>query len=522
MQPVGIKWNTYIPHEPTVKQLAFLLLPHGEALFGGAAGGGKSDALLMGALQNVDIPGYAAIIFRKTLTDLKQPGALIDRSHQWLSSTDAKWIGGEHSWYFPTLDEKGRESHPSKLVFGYVGEQRGEASNVLRYQGIECQYIAWDELTQHEETDYRYLFSRRRKLSCPIHKVDDKGSPVYVPDCPTCERYRRLPLRVRAATNPGGPGALWVKRRFRIGPNIDPRVAEKSGEDVRWVGHHPTRPFIPSFLEDNPYLDQQSYDDGLRELDPVTREQLRRGNWGISPDSRFKKGWARYYSRRGEYITLGPGGTGPEHHIRTLQRVFCTVDPAGSSRESPGSTLIWRQAPSYTVISIWGLTLDFNLLWLDMIRFRREIPDIVDALKNTYRKWRPAYFVIESNGLGRGICQYAIRAGLPVKVHARMTDKLVNATDAMVRMKEGKVWFPEEAPWLETAEDEIFTWTGHPHAESDDIIDTLADAAKDVSWEAASAEQSDDPVLGMLTADEVPSVINSTFPSMGIDPFTMF
>jgi predicted phage terminase large subunit-like protein len=275
------------------------------------------------------------------------------------------------------------------------------------------------------------------------------------------------------------------------------------------VGFHPRRPFVASFLEDNPYLDQRSYDEGLQQLDPVTREQLRRGNWGISPDSRFKRQWAKYYSRRGDYFVLGPDGRGHEHHITSLQRIFSTVDPAGSSRESPGSTQIWRQAPSYTVISTWGLTLDFHLLWLDMVRFRKEIPDIVDALRHTYRKWRPAYMTIEGNGLGRGICQYAIRSGLPVKVVSKLSDKLVNATDAMVRMKEGRIWLPEEAGWLETCEDELFTWTGHPHAESDDIIDTLADASREVSWEASGLEIATDPVIGNLTVDDLPMVYTS-------------
>lgn len=481
----------------------------------------NSDALLMGALQYVDVPGFAGIIFRKTLTDLKLPGALIDRSHQWLCNTNARWASGEHTWYFPTVDHEGKEAEPSKLVFGYVGEQRGEASNVLRHQSAEYQYIAWDELTQHSAEDYRYLFSRRRKIACPIHKVDGRGSPRYVKECPLCDRYRTLPLRVRSATNPGGPGAAWVRRRFRIGPNIDPRLAEREGKNVRWIGKHPDRPFIPSFLEDNPYLDQVTYDDGLRQLDPVTREQLRRGNWGISPDSRFKRHWARYYSNRGDYFVLGPDGRGPEHSYQSLQRIFATVDPAGSTKESPGSTQIWRQAPSYTVISVWGLTHDFNLLWLDMSRFRKEVPDIIHALKDVYRRWKPIYFSIESNGLGRGVCQYASITGLPVRPVSRMSDKLVNATDAMVRMEQGRIWLPEQAPWLGTVEDELFTWTGHPYAESDDIIDTLADAARDVSWEAAHTEMVYDEVLSQV-AQEGPEIISDPYaPSrMGLDPFT--
>ena len=62
----GTPWSPYIPHQPTPKQREFLSLTDREAFYGGAAGGGKSDALLMGALQYVHVPNYAAILFRRT------------------------------------------------------------------------------------------------------------------------------------------------------------------------------------------------------------------------------------------------------------------------------------------------------------------------------------------------------------------------------------------------------------------------------------------------------------------------
>ena len=85
--------NEWIPHTPYAKQSAFLVLDDKEALYGGAAGGGKSDALLMAALMYVDTPGYNAIIFRKTYSDLALPEAVMARSHEWLRpwKTNQPW-----------------------------------------------------------------------------------------------------------------------------------------------------------------------------------------------------------------------------------------------------------------------------------------------------------------------------------------------------------------------------------------------------------------------------------------------
>ena len=81
----------YVPHQPHPKQAAFLLLGCREAMYGGAADGGKSVALLMGALQYVDRPGYHALVLRRTFQQLSKPGALMDLSKQWLLPTDAHW-----------------------------------------------------------------------------------------------------------------------------------------------------------------------------------------------------------------------------------------------------------------------------------------------------------------------------------------------------------------------------------------------------------------------------------------------
>jgi len=212
--------NKYIPHTPTPKQAAFLLLPQIEAFYGGQPGGGKSDALLMGALQWVDKPDYAAILFRRTFADLSLPGALMDRSKEWLIGTDARWNEQRKTWTFPS---------GASVSFGYLENENDK----YRYQSAEFQYIAFDEVSQFSETQYTYLFSRLRRLAGSI-----------------------VPLRMRSASNPPTTAdGQWVKSRF---------VLQRT----------PRRPFIPSGLDDNPHIDKEEYLSSLSEMDTVSRNAL--------------------------------------------------------------------------------------------------------------------------------------------------------------------------------------------------------------------------------------------------------
>lgn len=180
----------------------------------------------MAALQYVNEPDYSAILFRRTFRDLSLPGALMDRSKAWLMPTDARWQGQENIWVFP----KG-----AKLAFGYLDAE----ADKYRYQSAEFQFIGFDELTQFTEDQYRYLFSRLRRLESNSH----------------------VPLRMRSASNPGGIGHDWVKQRFMV------------------EGEIYNRAFIPAKLTDNPHIDQVSYIKSLSNLDPITLRQYLDGDW---------------------------------------------------------------------------------------------------------------------------------------------------------------------------------------------------------------------------------------------------
>jgi len=269
--------NRFIPHTPTPRQAAFLLLECREAFYGGAGGGGKSDALLMAALQYADVPGYHALIIRRNMPDLAMPNALMDRAHGWLGGrNDAHWDESKKRWSFAI---------GATLSFGYLDAAR----DVDRYASAEFAFIGVDELTQFSEKQYLDLFARLRAPACLRCELEQDyiqhrklAHPRQANDCPICIDLKRrqrsvmhlpaahIPLRMRAASNPGNIGHDWVKRRFVT------RLGAPPGD----------RLFVPARLNDNPFINRAEYVISLMNLDPVTRDRILKGDW----DARSSRG----------------------------------------------------------------------------------------------------------------------------------------------------------------------------------------------------------------------------------------
>ena len=282
---------TVIAWQPQQRQKIFICCPYQEILYGGAAGGGKTDGLLGDFLNHANLYGKNAVgvLFRKSFPEFEE---VLRRSQEIYGAIGATYKDKSKSWSFP---------NGATLRLAYMESYE----DALQHRGFQYTWAGFDELTLWEKDDeYIFIQSRMR-------------SPAGVP------------TRIVATTNPGGPGHTWVMKRFYIDINpsgmrphhvyldVEKGVAfeDKTLDKVADADLDPnikrrTRIFIPGKLADNAFLDNDGeYRARLLSMPELQRRMLLDGRWDVVEGAFFEewnpqvhvvkafkppKGWARW------------------------------------------------------------------------------------------------------------------------------------------------------------------------------------------------------------------------------------
>lgn len=217
-----------------------------EGFYGGAAGGGKSDYLIIEALRQVDKPCYRALILRKIVKELKQ---LTERAYEYYKAAypNVRYNATTRTFRFPS---------GATIQF----DSLFRAADKLKYQGLQYEFVGFDELTQFLYEEYDYLKSRNR--------ANGAGMRVYM----------------RATGNPGGVGHGWVKQYFVTAGEPNKTVwskAEVKMPDGKLKTFWTSKVFIPSSVFDNKHLlkNDPEYLKRLATMSEAERNALLYGNW---------------------------------------------------------------------------------------------------------------------------------------------------------------------------------------------------------------------------------------------------
>jgi predicted phage terminase large subunit-like protein len=421
-------------------QTEFLQSKADIVIYGGAAGGGKTYALLLESLWGHDIPGYSCVIFRKNANQVRNPGGLWDNSMELFNAFQGKSKESSLEWDFPS---------GAVIKFAHMDLEKDK----LSWQGSQITLIGFDELTHFSWGQFVYMLSRNRSLC---------GIKPYI----------------RATTNPDPDS--WVRRfiDWWIDEKTGYPIQERSGI-VRWfvvisdetiwadskeqlVEKYPnclpkSFTFIASNIYDNEILlsKDPGYLANLQALPRFEREQLLMGNWNIRPT-------AGMFFQRSFFEVL-------KHKPKHTQKVRYWDRAATKKTEN--------NDPDFTV----GLKLEKDkdgILYItDLVRLQESPLKVQNAIKNTASQdGKDVRIGVEQDPGQAGVSEadYLVRMlyGYPVKPYKATKDKVTRSLPVSAQAEAGNIKLIE-APWNEEFFRELENF---PEGTHDDIVDALSGA----------------------------------------------
>lgn len=345
-------------------QEQFLASPADLAIYGGAAGGGKSWALLLEPVRHLQNPDFGAVIFRRTSPEVTNEGGLWDESAKLYPLLDGVPKVGTLDWEFP-----------SGANVGFRHLQHEETK--FNWHGAQVPLIEFDELTRFTESQFWYLLSRNRS-TCGVRPYvrascnPDAGSWVAGLVAWWIDQDTGFPIPERA-------GRLrWFYRADNLIHWYDSASAAKTAHpELAREAPPKSLTFIPARLEDNQELLRKDpgYLANLLALPHVEQQRLLRGNWKVSdaegewpPDYFLSDIWAAEWPARFDVSVMA-------------------LDPSKGKDAKFGD---------YSAYVFLGLTGD-GMLWVDADLARRPTPVIAEDGLRLFRQWRPMAFAVEIN-----------------------------------------------------------------------------------------------------------------------------
>lgn len=388
-------------------QYAFLNTSADICIYGGGAGGGKSFGLLLEPLRHLENSNFSAVVFRRTLKEIKKPGGLWDQSCNIYPHFKSIPFG-QIQWKFPS---------GMKVEFSHLEYEKDKYS----WNGAQVPFIGFDEVQSFSESMFIYMLSRNRSES----KVPGYIRATCNPEADSwLLRWISWWIGDDGFAIPERAGIIrWFLRQHdeTIWADSKEELEEKYGKD----SYPKSFTFIPANIYDNKILleNDPAYLSSLKALNEVEKQRLLYGNWKIKPSAGL------YFKRAHfEIVEAAPADV---QRIRYWDRA--------ATEESPNNP-----DPDYTVGA--KLSMDRNgIFYFEHIERLRANPDNVQrVIKNlASQDGRTCMIGLEGEpgASGKFEAQFVARllAGFHVKIFPAVKDKITRALPLASQVQAGNV-----------------------------------------------------------------------------------
>lgn len=426
-------------------------------IYGGAAGGGKTYALLLEALRHKDVKGFGGVIFRKNFTQITAEGGLWDASNKIFSQ-----VPDAHSRKTPKYHW--RFYSGAKLHFAHLDREE----DLQAWQGTEIAYLGFDELTHFTKHQFLYMLSRNRStcgvkpyVRCTCNPDSDSWVAEFISWW--IDQDTGYPIRERSG----------IVRYMCVLNNVirwgdSPEELEKEynipSTDCKSVT------FIASRLEDNKILMQSdpSYLSNLKAMTEVDMERLLYGNWKIKAQA------GRFFKRTqipvDGYLTQIPDDV----------LYWCRAwDLAATDEDENGDA-------DYTAGVLIGRRKNGRFIVADVINQQIKAGDVEKLIQMTAISDRNKYgynyrvrLPQDPGAAGKIVAKQYLNnlSGFDVKKESVSGSKQLRATPFAAQWQNGFIDILV-APWNE---DYFSQLESFPESKHDDMVDASSDAFNELT-----------------------------------------